>query len=310
LPNIIFFMADQLTPFMTSPYGQKVAQTPNMQRLAYEGTLFENAYCNSPLCVPSRVSMFTGRLPAQVAAFDNASEFEAHRPTIMHYLRRVGYLTVVAGKCHFIGPDQMHGFDERLTPCIFPAGFSMLPDWKLGPVYNKGTSVQSLLRMLGPSKTNNQMAFDHLAFDKSLERLRQHAAAGSKQPFFLNISLTHPHDPYMEREDLASTVFDDEETIQDAEGEGWHGEEVHGCDDLAVIAQESSPELAGLFPRIQAPEQPEASPMPGDNSFRSDNEQDIAPCRPKTAEQNPKHAILDAQPRTRLFSFEYTQLLT
>jgi hypothetical protein len=52
----------------------------------------------------------------------------------------------------------------------------------------------------------------------------------------------------------ASTVFDDEETIQDSEGEGRHGKEVHGHDHIAVIAQESSPELAGLLTGIQAPE--------------------------------------------------------
>jgi len=55
-------------------------------------------------------------------------------------------------------------------------------------------------------------------------------------------------------EDPPSTVFDHKETIQDSEGEGRHGEEVHGLDDIAVIAQESSPELAGLLARIQAPE--------------------------------------------------------
>ena len=49
--------------------------------------------------------------------------------------------------------------------------------------------------------------------------------------------------------------------------------------------------------------------MPGDNGFWSDNDQDIIPRRPKTAEQNPKHSILDSQPRTRLFSLEYVQLL-
>ena len=58
----------------------------------------------------------------------------------------------------------------------------------------------------------------------------------------------------IEMEDLASTVFDDEETIQDSEGEGWHGEEIHGRDDVAVIAKESSPELAGGGARRQTPE--------------------------------------------------------
>ena len=60
----------------------------------------------------------------------------------------------------------------------------------------------------------------------------------------------------------ASTVFDHKETIQDSEGEGRHGEEVHGLDDIAVIAQESSPELAGLLARIQAPE------IAGNSAFR------------------------------------------
>ncbi len=195
-PNIVFILADQMTPFMTGPYGQRAARTPNLDRLAAAGTLFEEAYCNSPLCVPSRTSMFTGRLPAAVASYDNASEFAAHHPTLMHYLRRAGYRTLVAGKCHFIGPDQLHGFDERLTPCIFPADFSMLPDWRLGPVYNKGTSVQSQLRLLGPSKWNRQMAFDQTAFDRSMDALRQHALAGRAQPVFLNVSFTHPHDPF------------------------------------------------------------------------------------------------------------------
>ncbi len=196
LPDILLIMADQMTPFMTSPYGQRAARTPNLARLAAEGALFENAYCNSPLCVPSRTSMFTSRLPSSVQSYDNASEFASHWPALMHYLRRAGYRTAVAGKCHFIGPDQLHGFDERLTPCIYPADFSMLPDWRLGPVYNKGTSVQSMLRMLGPSKWNRQLAFDQMVFDRALERLGMHALSGRKQPLFLNVSFTQPHDPF------------------------------------------------------------------------------------------------------------------
>src|SRR5579862_9529318 len=53
-PNVLFVLADQMTPFMTGPYGSRVARTPNLDRLAREGIVFENAYCNSPLCVPSR----------------------------------------------------------------------------------------------------------------------------------------------------------------------------------------------------------------------------------------------------------------
>jgi choline-sulfatase len=195
-PNIIFVMADQMTPFMTGPYGQKIAHTPHIDSLARMGTVFENAYCNSPLCVPSRMSMFSGRLPSRIGAYDNASEFTCHTPTFAHYLRRAGYRTAVTGKTHFIGADQLHGFDDRLTPCIFPADFSMLPDWRKGPVYNKGTSVQQMLRALGPSKWNRQLAFDTMAFDRGLEYIESHRINGKGQPLFLNLSLTQPHDPF------------------------------------------------------------------------------------------------------------------
>jgi choline-sulfatase len=208
LPNIIFVMADQMTPFMTGPYGQKIAHTPHLDALAKMGTVFENAYCNSPLCVPSRMSMFTGLLPSRIGAYDNASEFPGHCPTMMHYLRRAGYRTAVAGKTHFIGADQLHGFDDRLTPCIFPADFSMLPDWRRGPVYNKGTSVQSMLRALGPSKWNKQLAFDQTAFDRSLEYLAGHAAGEKGQPLFLNISLTQPHDPFTSTQEFLDLYKD------------------------------------------------------------------------------------------------------
>lgn len=195
-PNILFIISDQLTPFLTQPYGCAFARTPNLQRLAREGTLFESAYCNSPLCVPSRASMWSGRLPTAISAFDNGSEFPAHLPSIPHLLRTAGYRTAVAGKCHFIGPDQLHGFDERLTPCIFPAGFDMTPNWKLGPVYNRGTSIQQMFRLLGPSKWTRQLAFDQHAFDAGIARLRQNAITKNPEPLFLTVSFTQPHDPF------------------------------------------------------------------------------------------------------------------
>src|SRR6516164_6828787 len=83
-PNILFLMVDQMAPLMIGPYGQKAAITPNLDRLARNGATFDNAYCNAPLCVPSRASMFSGRLPASIDAWDNASEFRADIPTVMH----------------------------------------------------------------------------------------------------------------------------------------------------------------------------------------------------------------------------------
>lgn len=195
-PNILFILVDQMTPFMIGPYGQRAAVTPNLDRLARNGVVFDNAYCNAPLCVPSRMSMFAGRLPNAIEVWDNASELKAETPTMMHYLRRAGYHTAVSGKVHFIGPDQHHGFDERLTPCVYPTHFAFMHPWSKGPYRIQGTSVQVGLARAGVSEMNGQLAFDDMAFSRALDKLRDHALRAKDQPLFLNVSFTQAHDPY------------------------------------------------------------------------------------------------------------------
>src|SRR5438876_726709 len=128
-PNFLILMADQLTPGALPAYGNAVARTPNLDSLAAGGITFRSAYCNSPLCAPSRFSFMTGRLPSAIGAYDNAAELSAELPTFAHYLRLTGYRTVLSGKMHFCGPDQLHGFEERLTTDIYPADFGWTPDW-------------------------------------------------------------------------------------------------------------------------------------------------------------------------------------
>ena len=128
-PNILILQADQLTAGALACYGGKVAKTPHMDRLAREGVVFESFYTNSPLCAPSRFSMMSGQLPSAIGAYDNAAEFAADVPTFAHYLRAAGYQTVLSGKMHFCGPDQLHGFEERLTTDIYPADYGWTPDW-------------------------------------------------------------------------------------------------------------------------------------------------------------------------------------
>jgi len=195
-PHILFILVDQMTPFLIGPYGQRAAITPHLDRLARNGVVFENAYCNAPLCVPSRMSMFAGRLPNAVEVWDNASELKAETPTMMHYLCRGGYHTVVSGKTHFIGPDQYHGFNERLTPCIYPTHFTFMHPWSKGAYWIQGTSIQVGLARLGVSEINGQLAFDEVAFSHAMDKLRDHALTARDRPLFLNVSFTQPHDPY------------------------------------------------------------------------------------------------------------------
>ncbi len=132
-PNIVLIQADQLVATALGAYGNTVVQSPEIDALAADGIVFERAYCNSPLCAPSRASMMTGLLPSQLGAFDNAAPFSSTVPTFAHYLRVAGYHTALVGRMHFIGPDQLHGFEQRATTDVYPAGMDMIPDWRPGP---------------------------------------------------------------------------------------------------------------------------------------------------------------------------------
>ena len=73
--------------------------------------------------------MMSGQLSSRVGAYDNAAEFPAQTPTFAHYLVDLGYTTCLSGKMHFVGPDQLHGFQERVTTDIYPSDFGWTPDW-------------------------------------------------------------------------------------------------------------------------------------------------------------------------------------
>src|SRR6476619_3459572 len=106
-----------------------VTQTPTIDRLARTGVVFDAAYSNSPLCTPARYCMMTGQLPSATRGYDNAAYLASTIPTFAHYARIGGYRTVLDGKMHFVGPDQLHGFEERRTTDIYPADFGWTPDW-------------------------------------------------------------------------------------------------------------------------------------------------------------------------------------
>jgi len=145
-PNIVFIMADQLAAHALRLYGNTVCKTPNLDRLAAQGTVFDNAYSNNPLCVPSRASMLTGKLSTKIGVYDNANELPSSTPTMAHYLRRAGYHTELCGKMHFIGPDQMHGFNTRTVTDVYPANFQWIADWSAGPAFvPSGTALNGVV---------------------------------------------------------------------------------------------------------------------------------------------------------------------
>ena len=196
-PNLLILMADQLTAGVLPAYGGKVAKTPHLDELADAGVVFESFYCNSPLCAPSRCSWLAGQLPSKIGAYDNAAELAAQVPTFAHYLRRAGYGTVLSGKMHFCGPDQLHGFEERLTTDIYPADFGWTPDWtRFDERPGWYHSMDSVIRA-GPCTRTNQVDFDDEVVFAARRKLFDIARGKDRRPFCLVVSMTHPHDPYV-----------------------------------------------------------------------------------------------------------------
>ncbi|WP_419553742.1 choline-sulfatase [Candidatus Poriferisodalis sp.] len=199
-PNILLVMADQLAPHFTGAYGHPLVQTPAMNALVERGVRFDAAYCNFPLCAPSRFSMLSGQPATAIGAWDNASEFAASVPTLTHYLRLLGYRTTLSGKMHFIGPDQLHGFEARLTTDIYPSGFALTPDWDAAAAPLSHWYNMASLSEAGPVLTNYQHDFDEEAGFAAVRHLYDLARRPSdERPFFLVASFTHPHDPYEAR---------------------------------------------------------------------------------------------------------------
>lgn len=198
-PNIVLIMADQLAPHFTGAYGHPLILTPHIDRLAARGTRFDAAYCNSPLCAPSRFSFMSGQLVTRIAAYDNASEFPSSVPTFAHYLRMMGYRTCLSGKMHFIGPDQLHGFEERITTDIYPSDFAWTPDWELPDErIDKWYHNMDSVREAGMAATTFQIEYDEEVGFFARRKLMEYASQNVR-PFCLVASFIHPHDPYVAR---------------------------------------------------------------------------------------------------------------
>ena len=199
-PNILVVMADQLAPHHTGTYGHPLVRTPHLDALAERGMRFDATYCHSPLCAPARFSFLSGRTIADIGAWDNASEFPATVPTLAHYLRLLGYRTTLSGKMHFVGPDQLHGFDERLTTDIYPADFAWTPNWdRAGERIGKWYHGMDTLQEAGEAKITYQIEYDEEVGFAASRKLFDLAREPDDRPWFLVASFIHPHDPYVAR---------------------------------------------------------------------------------------------------------------
>ena len=199
-PNILIVMVDQLTGTLFPDGPADWLHAPNLRALADRSTRFANAYTASPLCAPGRASFMSGQLPSRTGVYDNAAEFASAIPTYAHHLRRAGYATCLSGKMHFVGPDQMHGFEQRLTTDIYPADFGWTPDYrKPGERIDWWYHNMGSVTGAGVAEITNQLEYDDEVAFQAEQKLYDLARGKDARPWCLTVSFTHPHDPYVAR---------------------------------------------------------------------------------------------------------------
>jgi choline-sulfatase len=202
-PNFLIVMVDQLNGTLFPDGPAEFLHVPNLKGLAARAARFANNYTASPLCAPGRAAFMSGQLPSRTRVYDNAAEFASDIPTYAHHLRAAGYYTCLSGKMHFVGPDQLHGFEERLTTDIYSADSGWTPDYRkpgerIDWWYHNLGSVTGA----GVAETTNQLEYDdEVAFHASqkLYELARHSTDPAARPWCLTVSFSHPHDPYVAR---------------------------------------------------------------------------------------------------------------
>lgn len=200
-PHLLYIHSDQHNPFVTGCYGDDLVHTPHLDRLAASGAVFDNAYCCSPICVPSRMAMLTGQHPHQTRVWTNRHILDSGIPTVAHALGVAGYRPVLVGRMHARGPDQLHGYAQRMLGDHLPNHLGGTP-LDMGVLTGTETPVRKTLTTAGPGKVAYQL-LDEYRTAAAVDYLNQlgvrKRADGEVPPFSLHVGFMLPHPPYVPR---------------------------------------------------------------------------------------------------------------
>jgi choline-sulfatase len=204
-------MSDEHTGTMMGCAGDPNVKTPNIDALAESGVMFSSAYCNNPLCVPSRASFITGQLVHRTKAWENSNSFSSEMITIAHIMRNADYQAHLAGKMHFIGEDQLHGFNTHtceFLPELNKIEYKRLfqTDWN-NHIPGKQASLNTLSRKRKPrrpvefvpyvekGRVHSFYAADQTTHGETV-RFLNNFNQETDAPFFYMSSYHLPHFPY------------------------------------------------------------------------------------------------------------------
>lgn len=198
-PNVVLIVGDDHRNEACGAYGGRLAQTPNLDRLAASGVRFDRAYANSPMCTSSRQSFLTGRYPHSVGVtlLRHVLGDEIH--TLADRLGQVGYRTGAFGKMHF-NSSLLHGFEVHRTPREFwakfgkrsgpplPEGMEVLPKWR--PFKDPARIwLNGLYRPVG--RYDDEMPGTWYA-RQAIAFMTEHR----REPFFVQVGFHQPHSPF------------------------------------------------------------------------------------------------------------------
>ena len=195
-PDMLFVFSDQHNAHYCGFDGHELVETPNLDRIASRGTVFESAYTACPLCVPGRSAMLTGQLPSHTEIYTNSGIIPSDQATFLHSLGSVGYETVLCGRMHFKGPDQRHGFTRRIMGDITVVGGGRFGEWRkeLGVYgeHNLRVGMAGCVDIMGGGNSP-VLEYDRAVMEAALEYLGQH----HEKPQCIVVGTYGPHFPYV-----------------------------------------------------------------------------------------------------------------
>ena len=208
-PNILVICSDQHHPLFSGYRGHAFVKTPTLDRLAGEGTHFSRAYCNSPVCTPSRMSFITGKYVHQIDNWHIGVPLDPHEMTWPRRLERAGIPSTMLGKMDFCGPYQDGGFTDykilkkrgawsvypRKTPFAARLRGYTRPD-KRRHLLNAGIRETPADGHHSPDDRYGFYDHDRTVTDWAVEYLQQKGQARGKTPWALYVGLLFPHWPY------------------------------------------------------------------------------------------------------------------
>lgn len=190
--NVLLITSDQHTRAAVGCYGNTSIETPALDALAAAGTIFSRAYCTSPICVPARASLATGRFVHQLGTWDNAAPYSGREANSWgHRISRQGHSVVTVGKLHYSSEHDPTGFDDQRLP------MHVVPGGGVPGLLREAMPISARSREhvtdAGPGVSGYQ-SYDLNIAEVAARWLREEAAEQEK-PWAMHVSFASPHFP-------------------------------------------------------------------------------------------------------------------